>query len=584
MDENKSLVVVAPVDITGILNSIASRERSTEIVRRSLEIAHKIDLMKPITPFDIARASGFNDAEMATMRMFMDPVFNEGRVYLSRGFIAKYLIGGSDKGINVYYRDVLCAKYQLGRDYFILDPNDSTDKQLIDSYENIGIEISIPKTQSTNTRGGSNKRYYAVSCDCLKDLIMRSSTALGTQLRAHLIRIEKLVPIYDRLLNIAREIIREQEIRTIKIQNESEKKLIMDRAQHEIENSALEAQRVVEESHAREEAATQAAAEAQAREVEAQARAEASAREADALRRKQVRMKALPFPIIPPSDNGSYFYIATSAQMAPAHHYKIGCTACLTARLSGYQTGRPSTDPIFFVYIRACNNAYTVEKQIKDLLKQFCENTRADTELFIMRFDALRAIVDAVVDGSLRATAILRDYVAHRDEICADDDPHIPSPIELPTREPVPAVSHAPRANARETPEEARRRLLPRVLAAFTSVTGTNSASSSAGPSGGSVGSTAGGAGEGSAPYREVDENDVAIAALIAELRADRRAIHALHLEQRRTIKTLIERVLEDSKFELVIRKVKKVPGTPGTGPKSTSKVKRLTIHVRAQH
>lgn len=573
MDENKSLATT-PINIPQILDDIAKRERSTEIVRRSLEIAHKIDLTKSITPFDIARASGFTDEEMATMRMFMDPIFNEGRVYLSRAFIAKYLLGGSDKGINVYYRDVLCAKYQLGRDYFILDPNNSTDKQLIDSYENIGIEISIPKTQRTDARGGHNKLYYAVSCDCLKDLIMRSSTVLGTQLRGHLIRIEKLVPIYDRLLNIAREIIREQEIRTLQIQNESEKKLIMDRAQREQDEARAreeQLQRELEqnalEARAREEAATQAA-------VEAQARAEAAMREAEALRRKQVRMKALPFPIIPPSDNGSYFYIATSAQMAPAHHYKIGCTTCLAARLAGYQTGRPSTDPIFFVYIRPCANSYTVEKQIKDLLKQFCENTRADTELFIMRFDALRAIVDAIVDGSLRATAILRDYVAHRDEICADDDPHVPLPVEIPTREPVPAVSHAPRANARETPEEARRRLLPRVLAAFKPVVNT---SSPAGPSG----SPAGGA---AASYREVDENDVAIAALIAELRADHRAIHALHLEQRRTIKTLIERILDQSEFELVIRKVKGVPGTPGTGPKSTSKVKRLTIHVRAQH
>lgn len=73
-------------------------------------------------------------------------------------------------------------KYRLGCDYFILDPNDTGDKQIIDA--SFGAEMSAPKDHTKNARGGRNRLYYAIICNCLKDLIMRVSTPSGAQLRA----------------------------------------------------------------------------------------------------------------------------------------------------------------------------------------------------------------------------------------------------------------------------------------------------------------------------------------------------------------------------------------------------------------
>lgn len=544
MEENRQLTL--PIfKQQEILQEIVARMPSTDIIRETVRVANQLDLSKEIHPQDVARACGFDGEEIQLLETFASQLFTNGRVYLAPEFIKSYLVGGHtpDKLTN-FYKDTLRSKYITKQNYFELDVHNPTDKKFIDAYySSINREKSRLIELSQKRRGAPSKYYYAVSWHCYQDLIMQSSTPAGKQLRAYHIKLQSIIPIYNQLLNFAQIIILQQqahiqEITCRRMENEH-KQAIED---------------VHAQARAREDAAIQAAR-------DAQARASALQHEAEQMRARQVRMKALSFPNIA-HDASGYFYIATCPTMARNSHYKIGYTSNLQHRLEAYQTGRPSTDAYYFAYICPCANAYRAEQYIKALLHPYRENSDNDTELFVIRFKYLRDIVDAVLQGTLGAINVMRVYTERREDVCSNDE-DVPAAVTIPvTQCAKAAATTGAAARKSETPEEARRRLLSRVLNAFGPIATTSDASSSSsGPS--TIGST-----------REVDEDDSLIKSLIAELQADKHAARALGLIQRRTIKTLLTRILESTEFELTIRKIH--------GARGGSRSKKYSLRLRA--
>jgi hypothetical protein len=85
----------------------------------------------------------------------------------------------------------------------MLDPNDESDSALIK--RDIGVSVSSTSLAESYARG-SAKKYYAVSGSCFKQLCMRANTAEGQKIREYYIKLESLVPIYNAVLSVYREI------------------------------------------------------------------------------------------------------------------------------------------------------------------------------------------------------------------------------------------------------------------------------------------------------------------------------------------------------------------------------------------
>ncbi len=131
-----------------------------------------------ITPEQFAVTQGFNAEEIAMIRTFWDAAFNRSHIYLSDKIVKKYLVTSTKKdAVGDFIRRKLVVQYELGVDYIELKRTDP---------------LVVEYAAKENVRFGSTKRFYAVTGETYKSMLMSSNTPRGRQARKYFIKVENL--------------------------------------------------------------------------------------------------------------------------------------------------------------------------------------------------------------------------------------------------------------------------------------------------------------------------------------------------------------------------------------------------------
>lgn len=330
-------------------------------------VASRIEHGKLPTPKEVAVLCGFSEQQLHMMDMFLDPIFNNGRIYLSPALVKAYFTDGNeDSNIRSFYHNMLFPYFKEGVDYFYLDPNKLADMELI----NAAI-ANFPKFENTpppDARGGSGRKFIAVSGICYKRLIMMTRTARGVEGREYFLSLEALLMIYREVTNALNEsVLRKQMEDVIAQKNAMEEKL--------------------------------------------KARAEVIV---PTIRGKKHYVRH------------EYMYIATDDAMEKQKTYKFGITECsgdLEQRLAGYNGSRIESEQFKYKYRRLCMHPHMIESQVRKILGEYITNPPRG-EVVQLPFDVLRDVIDRLIDAEDASIKILEDLEARRD--LSDDlpEPH----------------------------------------------------------------------------------------------------------------------------------------------------------------
>ena len=158
----------------------------------------------------IAKYNGFTDTELDMLKMFWDPVFNDGWLYLSPVKITD-IMGYSQ--ISSFYKDTLRMDYIENIDYKEIDK----DSELI----KLNIEIpnggEPPFKNQTHKRGKAQK-YYAITGETYKKMLMKCRTKKGNDICNYYIKIEKLAMFYQKYTTELYKYIADEKDKQLKLQ------------------------------------------------------------------------------------------------------------------------------------------------------------------------------------------------------------------------------------------------------------------------------------------------------------------------------------------------------------------------------
>jgi len=323
-----------------------------------------------------ARAAGFNETELGWLPRFWDPVFNKSFIYMPKQRLVEWLghANGNDNCVYSGFVRKLKAHFIKGIDYVELDRN----ADLVKSYESLLRERTGTKIDE---RAKNRMRFYAISGETFKMLLMQAQTELGAQIRRYYIKVEQLATAAcSALLEFSR---RERE-----------------QARAAAEQMRQENEALKSEQH-----------ETCARAREMLDRCTENVREREA---KQV------------------IYVAAAPSMAALNCFKVGgCESerAFGTRLSTYNTGRLVADHYYFCYKASVVNYRHVEARVKELLSKFVDDR--DKEIYVMHFDYLKLFLDRIIEGYSDDVAEFNRFVRESMRAMMATKPIIPPPIEI---------------------------------------------------------------------------------------------------------------------------------------------------------
>ncbi len=139
-----------------------------------------------------AKAMGFSEREQNMLEMFWEPTFNGSWIYLSDELIRDYLTNEKDASGNLkkdavrnFYDRKLIPIYDKDVDYREV----SVNHELVQNY--------IHLSNLTSIEFKHNKRFFIVSGECFKQLILSSTVKNSRETRKFLVKIETLFAEYN---------------------------------------------------------------------------------------------------------------------------------------------------------------------------------------------------------------------------------------------------------------------------------------------------------------------------------------------------------------------------------------------------
>jgi phage anti-repressor protein len=91
-----------------------------------------------------------------------------------------------------------------------------------------------------------------------------------------------------------------------------------------------------------------------------------------------------------------WIYLATTKQYALNNHFRLGQTIDLQRRSAGYKPGRTEGDPLYYVFVYKSENIIMLEKIIRDLLKPYREDPHVD--MYVLHWDLLHPFIQWICD------------------------------------------------------------------------------------------------------------------------------------------------------------------------------------------
>lgn len=180
---------------------------------------------KHISEHEMATYIGFTANEKYMLKLFWESTFNESMIYLSDELILNHLTDETERmAITNFIKRILIPNFKEGGNYKVIDKN----HDLVKKYNaNSGSSnLMNQKNQSKIT----TKRYFAVTGETFKELLMLSRTKKGIETRRYYLKIEqlaKLMIVYVNMLekHLAQKQLEEEKNRTKKLLKKKRKPL-----------------------------------------------------------------------------------------------------------------------------------------------------------------------------------------------------------------------------------------------------------------------------------------------------------------------------------------------------------------------
>lgn len=174
---------------------------------------------KPISNLELAKLSGFNEKECEMLQMFWQPAFNNSWIYLNDEIIQTYLTNDVSKDyLQNFYKRILLKTYEEGIDYKEV----SKDNELVKSHSSKMKNRKSHSSKMVDEKSylpkmvGNRKKYYIVSGECYKCLLMNSKAKLGKDTRKYFIKVEQLAIRMKDYLNFVNMVAKDMEIKKIR--------------------------------------------------------------------------------------------------------------------------------------------------------------------------------------------------------------------------------------------------------------------------------------------------------------------------------------------------------------------------------
>ena len=307
---------------------------------------------KEVTYDVMATKLEFTEDQMRMLKMFWDPAFNNGWIYLDDDIILTQMTNEKGKNALGNFFKLLKAEYKENVDYKKIKAND----ELIKIYESmIPAGVRNRKNKATSNR----KLYYAVTGETYKDLLMRASTKKGKDSRDYYRKVERLAMLMRDYITALHQYL------MAKSENELRTKLAEEKA-----------------------------------EAVRQTR-----------RAKLVDAFTEHFAI---KENTGSFYIATSRAYAAKNFFKLGITTDLPGRLRQYNCERPASDMMYYAYIFECHEPKQIENKLKFLLKAFNKKNPKKghhDENYSVPYRRLKRIVELVCEHHSEEVEVLNEII-----------------------------------------------------------------------------------------------------------------------------------------------------------------------------
>jgi len=277
----------------------------------------------------LASEIGFSTEELSMLNIFWEPTFNEGWIYLSDKIIK------NDMGytqISAFYRDTLRKKYKENIDFKEIKSNDD----LVKIYESLnGDQLLLGKKKHT---GGKIKKYYAVTGETFKKLLIRCGTSKSDQICDYYLKVEQLARFMKDYISALHK--------------------------HILENKLEEKDKVIQE-------------------------------EKDKFHRIHiVNEEYLSYKKL--KDKNETIYIVTTYNYAKQGIYKIGRTKNMKSRNAGHNTTHVVGDKVKILKEFRVNDSQLIEKVIHKKLNGLL--VKGDAEFFMCPYDLLENLVDVIVN------------------------------------------------------------------------------------------------------------------------------------------------------------------------------------------
>ena len=327
-----------------------------EKVVRILKDNNHLDLAKYLG----RELCGFTIDDEKYVDLFWEPTFNKSWLYLSDEVIIDWMGYKKSKScISDFIREMK-TKYVEHVDYREV----TRDNEL--------VQTCCPGIN----RGKYNKKYYIITGEALKKMLIRAQTKQGDITCDYFIKVESLCGITTRAI-----------FKYIQVQKENELEQVKQESQQQI--AKLESKQLKLESFVR-------------------------------------NIKKL--------DKTQLFYIGTTPNYAHQNRFEYGGVKDpkdLKSRLATYNTGHAEGDLFYYTKIFKCNNYKLIEERLGSVLMQFKDKPDSRKEMIHLRYNLLIEVVEFICDNYDREIEYINTRCQQFLSETIEQDSIVPDSIDL---------------------------------------------------------------------------------------------------------------------------------------------------------
>lgn len=304
-----------------------------------MAVQQALDEGKELTFEDLAAAANYTEEEIGWIKIFWEPAFNGSWLYVSKEMLIHWFgYSESNKGIYGMFIEKLESNFTKNVEYKMIDK----DSPLLTYYRQF-VCLTFSGHKIGTGRGSYQIKYYAVTGETFKSLLLMANTAKGKAVRKYYIKTESLAATMNRYMAE----LREKQMRDL----QSEKD------QLKIEKTNLEA---------------------------------------DFNRLHNISVELLSYKKRVSKDET--VYIVSTASYARQGIFKIGRTKTkMERRSAAHNVTHIAGDKVKVIREFAVNDAVLVERNIHTKLSGLL--LEGEKEFFLCPFDLLESVVDLIVNN-----------------------------------------------------------------------------------------------------------------------------------------------------------------------------------------